>query len=277
MPTSGATPGLPSGPPAELVQLAEGTRFGDIRWFDTIDSTNRYLLDEARGGAQEGTVAVADHQTAGRGRLGRTWVAPPGASLLLSVLFRPPDTVPLDSLHLLTASVALAAADACLDAAGVEPDLKWPNDLMVVGRKLAGVLAEADVNGASGQVRAVVVGIGLNVNWPAELPDELASVAVALNHLSGRPVDRISLLGRLLQGLERRYEAVVSSGDGRRRVGSEYRRRCRTVGLPVRIELPDETFTGTASDISDEGHLLVDVGMCLRTVPAGDVIHLREA
>ena len=276
MPSSGATSGSPSGPPPELVQLAEGTRFGDIRWFDTIDSTNRYLLDEARAAACEGTVAVADHQSAGRGRLGRTWVAPPGASLLLSVLFRPPATVPVDSLHLLTASVALAAADACHETAGVEPELKWPNDLLLIGRKVAGVLAEADVDGVTGRVRAVVVGVGLNVNWPAELPDDLRSTAVALNHVTGRRVDRIALLGRFLQGLEHRYAVITSGDDGRRRVSSEYRRRCATLGLPVRIELADETFTGRAADISDEGHLLVDVGMCLRTVTAGDVVHLRD-
>src|SRR4051812_27340870 len=108
-------------------------------------------------GAPEGLAAVADHQTAGRGRLGRAWVAPPGASLLLSVLFRP-DLAP-ERLHLTTAAVALAAAEACEAVAGVLPVLKWPNDLLVGDRKLAGVLAES-------RLPAVVVGIGLNVNWP---------------------------------------------------------------------------------------------------------------
>ncbi len=223
-------------------------------------------------------MAVADHQTAGRGRMGRSWVAPPGASLLVSVLLRPGPSFPAGHLHLLTASVAMAAADACGDLAGVELELKWPNDLVAAGpagRKLAGVLAEADVDGTSGRVRAVVVGIGLNVEWPADLPEDLRDVATALNHLGGRSVDRVQLLGRLLQGLEGRYRQVTSGQAGRQEVASEYRRRCATVGLPVRVELVDESFTGTAVDVSEEGHLLVDVGAGLRTVAAGDVVHLR--
>src|SRR4051794_23009041 len=138
-------------------------RFSDVRWLDEVDSTNRVLLDEARGGADEGAVVVADHQTAGRGRLGRTWVAPPESGLLLSVLLRP--TFGVELAHLATAAVGLAAADACRDVAGVVAGLKWPNDLVAVApdgqeRKLAGVLAEADLRG--GVLAAIVVGIGIN-------------------------------------------------------------------------------------------------------------------
>jgi len=247
------------------------TRFSDVRWFPELDSTNRYLLQEARSGASEGLVAVADHQSAGRGRLGRVWVAPPGASLLLSVLFRP--RLDPERLHLVTAAVALAAADACRDEAGVAADLKWPNDLMADGRKLAGVLAEADLAGGSDRATAVVVGIGINVNWPEPLPEELASIAVSLNRLAGRTVDRAALLVGLLRSLDRRYTSLGE--DGGRQVAAEYRARCATVGQLVRVELADETFTGRAMDVSDEGHLLVDVGACTRTVSAGDVVHLR--
>ncbi len=134
----------------------------DVRRFDEIDSTNTYLRDQARQGAAEGLVAVADHQTAGRGRLDRRWESPPGATLLASVLFRPA-CAPAD-LHLCTGAVALAAADACGEVAGVDPELKWPNDLLVGGAKLAGVLAEAEFAGRP--AGAVVVGIGLNVAWP---------------------------------------------------------------------------------------------------------------
>lgn len=264
----------PGPPPPGLAGWVDPTRFGDVRWFEEIDSTNRYLVEQARAGAAEGVVAVADHQSAGRGRLGRSWEAPAGSSLLTSVLLRPPAGFPINALHLLTVSVALAAADACRSEAGVDARLKWPNDLVVGGRKLAGVLAEADLDPGTGT--AVVVGIGVNVNWPAELPADLAGVATALNHLTGHRTDRVTLLGRLLANLEDRYRAVISGEAGRRALASEYRRRCATIGLPVRVELPDETFTGTASDISDEGHLLVDVGMCLRTISAGDVVHLRH-
>ncbi|MHB1924728.1 MAG: biotin--[acetyl-CoA-carboxylase] ligase [Acidimicrobiales bacterium] len=249
------------------------TRFADVRWFGEIDSTNRYLLDEARRGAAAGLVAVADHQTAGRGRLGRTWVAPPGASLLVSVLLRP--DLPAGHLHLASVAVALSMADACARRARFEPEIKWPNDLMVGERKLAGVLAETDLGrpGGSGPP-AVVVGIGINVNWPAELPEELADRAVAINHITGRPADRSRLLVAMLEALEPRA-GQLDSEAGRSRLSSEYRARCATVGREVRIDLQDESFTGVATDVDDHGHLLVQTGVCLREVTAGDVVHLR--
>jgi BirA family biotin operon repressor/biotin-[acetyl-CoA-carboxylase] ligase len=248
------------------------TRFRDVRWFPEIDSTNRYLLDEARAGAPEGVVAVADHQSAGRGRLDRTWTAPAGATLLTSILLRPP--LPPDYLYLVSAAVALAAADACRAVAGVQPEVKWPNDLLVEGRKLAGVLAEADLGGPAGP--AVVVGIGLNANWPGELPPELADIATSLDRAGGAPVDRTRLLVELLRGLESRYAPLLDGGaPARAGLASEYRRRCATLGRTVRVELADESFTGAATDVTDEGHLLVSTAACLRTVSAGDVVHLR--
>jgi BirA family biotin operon repressor/biotin-[acetyl-CoA-carboxylase] ligase len=201
-------------------------------------------------------VAVADHQTAGRGRLGRTWEAPPGGSLLMSVLLRP--SLPPERLHLATAAVALAAAGACEDEAGFRPGLKWPNDLLVEDRKLAGVLAEADLP-------AVVVGLGLNVDWPA---GAVPAGGTAVNLVAGRDVDRDALLAALL----RRLGQLVADWAA---VPSLYRASCATLGRVVRVELPDETFTGTAADVTDAGHLLVDVGMCLREVTAGDVVHVR--
>jgi BirA family biotin operon repressor/biotin-[acetyl-CoA-carboxylase] ligase len=191
-------------------------------------------------------------------------VAPPGSSLLLSVLLRP--SLGPDRLHLATAVVALAAADAVDDVAGFRPGLKWPNDLVVDHRKLAGVLAEGDLAGEGGP--AIVVGIGINLNWPDELPADLAPIAIAANHVAGRPVDPDAVLDRLLDHLGSRY------GDWQA-VASDYRRSCTTIGRTVRVELADETFTGTAADVDDDGHLLVDIGMCLRTVTAGDVVHLR--
>ena len=134
----------------------------DIHWLDEVDSTNTYVRDRARRGAPAGLVVVADHQTAGRGRLDRRWESPPGANLLASVLLRPDCAA--EDVHLCAGAVALAGADACREVAGVEPVLKWPNDLLVGGAKLAGVLAEAEFEGTD--LRAVVVGIGLNVAWP---------------------------------------------------------------------------------------------------------------
>ncbi len=251
-------------------QLAT-TRFVDVRWLPSTGSTNRHLLEMARADAPEGTVVVADHQDSGRGRLGRVWVAPPGSSLLVSVLLRP--ELPLERLHLLTAIMALAAADACQAEAGVEAGLKWPNDLVVGPRKLGGILAETHLEGP--RARAVVVGLGLNVNWGERMDDsELADEAVALDHLAGHEVDRVQLLVALLTNLEDRYRALAER-SGQLGQAAEYRRRCTSVGRAVRVELADETVTGTVADVTDEGHLLLDVGVCLRTVTAGDVVHLR--
>src|ERR1700733_5245320 len=133
----------------------------DVRWFESLGSTNSYLLEQAADGAFEGLVAVADHQWAGRGRLDRRWESPPGSSLLTSILFRP--TFDPSELHLCTAAVALAAAEACRRVAGVGAVIKWPNDLLVGDAKLAGVLAEVEFESTS---CAVVVGLGLNVDWP---------------------------------------------------------------------------------------------------------------
>ena len=249
-----------------------------MRRFVEIDSTNRYLLERARAGAPEGEVVVADFQSAGRGRLGRRWEAPPGSNLLASVLLRP--TLALEELHLCTVAVALAAADACGQGAGVTPELKWPNDLVVRGRKLGGILAEALPAGP-----AVVVGLGLNVRWPppdtaepkspAGGPDEVATAATSLWRETGVEHDPRTMLQLVLARLEERL-AELADRHGRRRLAGEYRRRCDTVGRAVRVSLADEDFTGTATDITVEGHLIVDVGTCLRTVAAGDVVHLRD-
>ena len=223
----------------------------DVRRFASIDSTNTWVLAQARSGAPEGLVAVADHQTAGRGRLGRVWEAPDGANLLATVLLRPA-VVSYRSL----AVVALAGRDAATAVAGVTPGIKWPNDLVVEGAgKLAGILAETDGAGA------VAVGIGLNVGWAppaaARLPD-------------GEGVTRDAVLDAWLSSL------AGWLGRSDRDVASAYRTACVTIGRAVRVSLVDgEEFEGTAADVDDEGRLLVEVNACLRTVDVGDVVHLR--
>ncbi len=256
--------------------------FADIRRFDSIDSTNRYLLDEARHGAPEGVVAVADHQSAGRGRLGRRWEAPPGSNLLMSVLLRP--DLPSDHRQLAGAAVALAATDAVAALTGLGLGIKWPNDLLGPdGRKLAGVLAEADVPGVpagGGTPRApIVVGIGMNVNWPeddSDLPDELLGTATSLRQQTGRSVDRAELLEALLNFIGPRV-GDLGSDAGRARQSADFQAHCTTLGTPVRVELPDDRFEGVATHLTPEGHLVVAVGGATRTVVAGDVVHLRTA
>jgi BirA family biotin operon repressor/biotin-[acetyl-CoA-carboxylase] ligase len=250
----------------------------DVRRLAETDSTNRVVLELARQGEPEGVVVVADHQTAGRGRLGRTWQAPPGASLLVTVLLRP--TIPVVDAHLVSIAAALAAADACDAVAGVRPSLKWPNDLVVERdgstRKIAGLLGEAIVE--AGRIDAIALGMGLNVQWPALLPDDLAPIATALNHEAGGDVDREAVLGSWLQFLGDRYARLNAQG-GTDALLAAYRVACVSLGRRVRVELDGEVLHGTATDVTREGHLVLvqDGDGDRRVISAGDVVHLRPA
>jgi BirA family biotin operon repressor/biotin-[acetyl-CoA-carboxylase] ligase len=237
-----------------------GTRFGTVRFFDELGSTNSELVEDARAGAPEGLVIVADHQTAGRGRLGRTWSAEPGTALLVSALLRPP--LPISEVPVVLMAAGLAACDGVEAAAGFRPKLKWPNDLVVGDRKLAGLLAERDGE-------ALVVGVGCNVNWDG-FPPDLADAATSCNLEAGHPVDRDRLLTAFLDG----FAAMLARGDD---VLGEYRARLATLGRRVRVEpLRGETLLGTALDVTGDGALVVrDDAGADHTVVAADVVHLR--
>ncbi len=243
-----------------------GVRFRDVREYAEVDSTNRVAVDLVRSGAGEGLVVVADHQTAGRGRRGRSWEAPPAASLLVSVVLG----LPIDQApHLDTVACALAAADACADVAGFAPGLKWPNDVVVGERKLAGVLAEIPVPGAA------VVGLGLNVRWPGPMPPHLEPIAVTAESVAGRRLDTRQLLDAYLLRLEARCRDLADAGAVLAMMG-EYRRRCVTLGREVRIELPGgRVWAGMATDVHDDGSLQVTSDAGSRRVTAGDVVHVR--
>jgi BirA family biotin operon repressor/biotin-[acetyl-CoA-carboxylase] ligase len=266
-----------------------GSRFADVRWVASTGSTNADVLALARDGAPEGVVVVADHQTAGRGRYERAWVAPPGGSLLVSVLLRPPSRVASAT----TMATAVAMAEAVEGVTGVSPGLKWPNDLVMEGeggeRKLAGILAEADWP-ASATISAgwreppaheravIVVGVGLNVCWPDhdEAIRAVADTAVALNWVTTEPIDRVDLLVAFLRRLDRRYGQLVSEGP--EAAMDEWRRRSATLGRRIRVDLGADDVAGTAVDVTAEGHLVVEaLGGQRRTFAVGDVIHLRDA
>jgi BirA family biotin operon repressor/biotin-[acetyl-CoA-carboxylase] ligase len=202
------------------------------------------------------------------------------------VLLRP-ELGPGDA-HLVTVAAALAATEACVRVAGVRPGIKWPNDLVVGDRKLAGLLTESVVSG--GNLEALVVGMGLNVRWPRPMPGELAATATALNHeipdpagAAGGP-DRDDVLAAWLEALGPLLGDVVTAA-GRRALGERHRRACVTLGRTVRVERvasddPDAdgvVVEGTAVDLTEEGHLVVDDGRTRRVVAVGDVVHLRPA
>jgi BirA family biotin operon repressor/biotin-[acetyl-CoA-carboxylase] ligase len=237
-------------------------------------STNALVIERARSGAAEGLVVAAEHQTAGRGRLDRTWETPPRSGLTFSVLLRP--TAPTASWPWLPL-LAGYAVDKALKAAGFEASVKWPNDVLLDGRKVAGILVErVDTD----QGPAAVVGIGLNVGMTAdELPvPEATSLAVA----GGALPDRTSLLVSLLASLWESYTAWQEGGDlAGMRLAESYVAACATIGRQVRVDLPSgEVLTGTASGIDPSGRLVVESsgdGEAGHTaVSAGDVVHIRS-
>jgi BirA family transcriptional regulator, biotin operon repressor / biotin---[acetyl-CoA-carboxylase] ligase len=244
-------------------------------------STNADLLARAAAGAPEGVVLAAEEQTAGRGRLGRSWVSPPRAALTFSLLVRP-DTVSPARRGWLPLLAGVSVASAVRAAADVDARLKWPNDVLAGPAKLAGILAEAAGD-------AVVVGIGLNVSTElAELPPPGptpggALPATSLRVLGVGTCDRERLLTEILAAFEHWYQAWRQAGGDPDRCGlrAEYTRLCATIGRRVRVELPGgQLLSGLAAGVDPDGRLLVRVsgpGGPDAEVPvaAGDVVHLR--
>jgi BirA family biotin operon repressor/biotin-[acetyl-CoA-carboxylase] ligase len=252
---------------SRLARLA-GSRFGCVVQLAEATSTNSVLSDEARRGAAEGLVVVADYQSAGRGRFERRWESPPGASLLFSVLLKPlPADLPAGRRHLAVAAVSLALAEGARAVTGVKLGLKWPNDLIAAGpghvdRKVAGLLAETTPG--PGQGVGIVVGAGLNVTWAPE-----GVTATCLEALAGRSVERGEVLVCSLLALDRLY----GNWD---LVAKRYRESCVTLGREVAVTVSRKPadLQGTALDVDEDGHLIVrtSAGALVR-VAAGDVTH----
>jgi BirA family biotin operon repressor/biotin-[acetyl-CoA-carboxylase] ligase len=236
-----------------------------VEHFDVIDSTNTWLAQRALEGAPEGLVAVADFQSAGRGRLDRRWESPPGASLLCSILLRP-DVAP-DQLQLVVACVALAARAALVRLSGVRPALKWPNDLIVGDAKIAGLLAEIV---AVDERLAVVVGIGVNLTHEGPANVESTSVRAA----SGVTITPPALLDIVLDELEVR-RALLDSGGGQTTLRDEYQRGLVTLGQLVRVERTHDVLVGLATSVDEFGQLIVVVDGKNVAVTVGDVVHVR--
>ncbi len=266
-----AGPAGPAGPtfPARL------ERFG------AVDSTQAIVAAWLASGVPDPCVAVADQQRAGRGRHGRTWTAPPGTGLLVSIGFRPAYLSPRDAWRL-GAIVALAMLEAAEEVAGLRDGtlgLKWPNDLVADGpdgalRKVAGVLGETTAEGA--ELATVVVGIGVNVEWAErDFPPDLARSMTSLSALGGgRPVDRDALLGGFLGRLESRLEALR---DGRFDAGG-WSARQRTTGRRLTVEVGGREIDGTGDGVDPAtGALLLATADGMLAIDAGEVIRCRVA
>ena len=238
--------------------------------FDVVETTNIEANRLGREGKPEGTLVVANAQTRGRGRQGRTWISPAGTGLYCSVVLRPrcvPDRLPVLAL---TAGVAGAAA---IQQMGLAPELKWPNDILIAGRKVGGILTETVFDGK--KIDFVILGVGINVNTAAEaFPVSFKKEATSLRLSFGKPVSRITLLQDLLLQFERYYR-LFSKGDIDSIIHG-WSKLDSTLGREVEIALPGGRLLGTAEDVGPNGMLLVrDRTNRLHRILAGDVVHCR--
>jgi BirA family biotin operon repressor/biotin-[acetyl-CoA-carboxylase] ligase len=236
---------------------------GRVHWFDEVTSTNDVAARLAEQGAGEGTIVIADAQSAGRGRMGRTWVSPSGAGLYVSVVLRPASAW----APLVTVGAGVAIAEGIAEATGLDPALKWPNDLYVSDRKLGGILAEAGSSG--GHVEHVVLGFGVNLMGAAYPPD-IAARATSLEEELGRPIDRGTLLVACLAALARRVADL--RGGRSREVLEAWRRRARpSFGRRVEWGTGAEVHRGVAEDLDGSGALVVRTERGTVRVISGEV------
>ena len=233
----------------------------------SVDSTQNLAATAGRRGESEGLVISADEQTAGRGRFKRTWVSPPGGSIMISVLLRPPP----DVLPMVVMIAALSVHEAIAKAApDLAPEIKWPNDILLNGRKTCGILVET--TGERPTNTFSVLGMGVNVNWDTRSVPEIAQTSTSVGREAGRFIDRSSVLLPLLDGLERNYEAAKAGDD----IFGRWRENLVTLGRRVVVTGSDAEFEGVAEDVDETGALLVrEAGGAKRVVRAGDVT-LRE-
>ncbi|HEV2106823.1 MAG TPA: biotin--[acetyl-CoA-carboxylase] ligase [Thermomicrobiales bacterium] len=231
---------------------------------ETVTSTMDEALVLAEQGASEGTIIVADYQTAGRGRAGRPWAVNAGDGLLLSVIIRP--EVAPDRLSRLPLLVSVAVAEALEETAPVSCQLKWPNDVWIEGKKVAGILIS--VHHDADQTPIVIVGIGININAP---PDSLPEGATSLAAVTARDYDRDNLLEVLTRRLEAAYQQFAKH-DGVADLG-DWRRRAALVGERVRIVQGHETLIGVYRGIDEGGALLLETpGGGVRRIVSGDLV-----
>lgn len=265
-------------PPIDPVALSaaltrQGSLWCEVEVVGSCPSTNAELVRRARAGAPAGCVLVADHQTAGRGRLDRVWATPPGSALTFSALLAP-DRVAVAHWPWLPLLVGIAVAEAVRRVAEVGCTLKWPNDVLVGERKLAGILVERVERGTDA---VAVVGVGLNVSLrEEELP---VPTATSLAVEAAATTDRTVILREVLRSLEALFvQWQADGGDASRGLVDSYVRRCSTLGRQVRVDLPaGGQLHGTATGIDTDGRLEVHTPEGRRLLGAGDVVHVRAA
>ncbi len=234
-------------------RLPDNRRIGrDIRVFEQTTSTNDVIEKLARDGAKEGAVVFAESQTQGRGRMGRTWQSPSRKGLWFSMLLRP-NLRPQQATQLTVAS-AVGLRNALESQTGLKPEIKWPNDILISGKKVAGILTE--LSAELDRIKYVLVGIGVDVNLTAhDFNAELRAQATSLRIELGRPVLRVELAASILRELDREYSRVLSGQFSA--VADEWEKQCSTLGQRLVIQLGDRRLSGRAESLGEDGALLL--------------------
>lgn len=239
-----------------------------ITWFESIDSTNNRAKELADAGAPHGSVFIANAQTAGRGRKGRSFASAAGMGIYLSVILRP-NCAGADLMHL-TCATAVAMCQAVEDANGVRPGIKWTNDLVYGKKKLGGILTELSLNSQTGLIDYAIVGIGINCLQQAQdFPTELQGIATSLSMVCNKAIDRSRLCAAMISSLAQMSTDLLSNKP---RIMAEYRRSCITLGQEISLLRADTVQHGTALDIDEDGGLLVRFSDgSTQTVTSGEV------
>lgn len=242
-------------------RLTTGTIGRRIVYLTSTSSTQDVARREAEDGAAEGTAVIAEEQSAGRGRLGRSWVSPAGKNIYLTIVLRPD----LARLRTLGMAAPLAVLRAVKAVTSLEPDLKWPNDVLLSGRKLAGVLIDSELSG--GEVKYALIGIGVNVNFDVEESSDVSSIATSIKREFGRSVSREEFLAALLNEFEDLYSSTAASA-----IRAAWRDRLETLGRNVTVTFRGVSHEGVAEDITPEGSLVLRCADgSLLTIEAGEV------
>ncbi len=230
----------------------------EVHYFIEIDSTNDFAFKLGKEGTSEGAIVAADFQTKGRGRTGKKWFSPPGINLYISVLLRPQVSVVEASIITLLASVAVVEA---IGGEGAEAFIKWPNDVLIHGKKVSGILTESEINSSGEGVDFVVVGIGVNVNMTRDemrevMGEEIAENATSLKEVLGHSVDRLRFAFRLLEELDAWYGKFLDRG--KTTIIDEWTKRSIMKGKRVQVGYGNEIVEGISLGVDENGHLLVE-------------------
>lgn len=243
--------------------------FGQDNYFyyRQTDSTNKRARALANDGYPEGTVIVAEEQTDGRGRRGRSWYSPSNQGIYMSIILRP--AFPLRQISRLSLLAGVASAEALKDELGLQPSIKWPNDILINGRKITGILSEAVTDMDS--IEYIVLGIGININnLPQEFPEDFRTPPTSVLAENGQPGSRVKLLRKLLLSLERQYNFLED--DNFTPILEKARRLSMTLGQKVYFDEGSEVISGEAIDLDDKGYLLVrDYKGTIHTVMSGEI------